>query len=163
MAGWLAHVPAAHLPTRPPTHTPTHTLGANPPLQDRHWPALVHVYDGGDRCELADGVTKQRTAEVRYACSPDADPHLLVREPDFCEYVVVVYSPGLCQLKAYQPLPRARSRRVGAGGDMSGTLREAVLAVELAAAQRQRQQGAAAAGQGEGEEDERSSQQAAVS
>lgn len=32
---------------------------------------------------------------------------MLVREPDFCSYIFVLYSPALCELEAYQPFPVA--------------------------------------------------------
>ena len=59
----------------------------------------------GDECFLARGRRATRHTEVRIACSPDQRVHLLVREPDFCSYIFVVYSPALCGLPAYKPVP----------------------------------------------------------
>ena len=39
-----------------------------------------------------------RKSEARMACSPDGRLHMLVREPEFCHYVFVIYSPALCQV-----------------------------------------------------------------
>jgi hypothetical protein len=48
---------------------------------------------------------------VRIACSPDGDLHLLVREPDFCQYVLVVYSPALCSVPEFSPVPHSGGQR----------------------------------------------------
>lgn len=31
-----------------------------------------------------------------------------MREPEFCNYVVVMYHPGLCQLPRYKPVPKPK-------------------------------------------------------
>jgi hypothetical protein len=51
----------------------------------------------------ASSVRRPRRVELRAACSPDGDVHLLVREPKFCSYVMVLYSPALCRLPAFLP------------------------------------------------------------
>ena len=38
-----------------------------------------------------------RNTELRLACSPDKDTHMVVREPAQCIYIVTVYIPELCQ------------------------------------------------------------------
>jgi hypothetical protein len=48
-----------------------------------------------------------RRTEVRIACSPDDRLHLLIREPDFCSYIWVIYSPALCTLPEYQPAKKS--------------------------------------------------------
>jgi hypothetical protein len=57
----------------------------------------------GDMCFLAGGRQAVRRTEVRLACSPTDRIHLLVREPDFCHYIFVIYSPALCTLRHYAP------------------------------------------------------------
>ncbi len=57
---------------------------------------------------MAGGVERERRAEVRFACSPDGGQHMLVREPAFCSYVVVVYSPALCGVGDYKPVQRPK-------------------------------------------------------
>jgi hypothetical protein len=64
---------------------------------------LSQEYSGGDACTLKGGKTAQRSVQARFACSPDGQLHLLVREPDFCTYIFVVYSPALCALERYKP------------------------------------------------------------
>lgn len=54
-------------------------------------------------CTLKGGKTVPRHVQARFACSPDGKMHMLVREPDFCSYVFVVYSPALCSLERYKP------------------------------------------------------------
>ena len=38
-----------------------------------------------------------RSTELRLACSPDEEAHMIVREPAQCMYIITVYLPGLCQ------------------------------------------------------------------
>lgn len=59
----------------------------------------------GDECVLAKGRRAIRNTEVRIACSPDERMHLLVREPDFCSYIFVLYVPALCELPEFYPVP----------------------------------------------------------
>jgi hypothetical protein len=66
-------------------------------------------YTGGDVCTLAGGRRAKREVEARFACSPDGKLHMLVREPDFCKYVFVIYSPALCELERYKPRSRKAS------------------------------------------------------
>ena len=42
------------------------------------------------------GSSIEREAEVRFACSPDAETHLTVHEPEQCRYIIVLFSPILC-------------------------------------------------------------------
>ena len=67
--------------------------------------ACVQVYSGGDECMLGGGRRVVRRTEVRIACSPDRRLRLLIREPDFCHYVYVLYSPALCLLDEFKPKP----------------------------------------------------------
>jgi hypothetical protein len=60
----------------------------------------------GQMCVLGGGREVPRRTEVRIACSPDARLHFLVREPDFCQYIFVIYSPSLCSLPEYKPAPK---------------------------------------------------------
>jgi hypothetical protein len=57
-------------------------------------------------CTLAGGKRARRQVEARFACSPDNKLHMLAREPDFCHYVFVIYSPALCKLERYKPRSR---------------------------------------------------------
>eukprot|EP00983_Pelagomonas_calceolata_P047916 1140847-Pelagomonas_calceolata.AAC.2 len=61
----------------------------------------------GHECVLAGGRREVRSTEVRIACSPDRRLHILVREPDFCSYIFVLYSPAMCELGMFQPIPVA--------------------------------------------------------
>jgi hypothetical protein len=51
-----------------------------------------------------------RQTEVRLACSPDGEMHMLVREPAFCSYVVVLYVPTLCNMPELLPQDAGGSR-----------------------------------------------------
>lgn len=85
-----------------------HTLDLLPNLigllSQMDWPYVKQVYSGGDECILGGGGRRVlRKAEARIACSPDQRIHMLVREPDFCSYVYVVYSPSLCEVPHFKP------------------------------------------------------------
>lgn len=71
------------------------------------WPYVRQVYAQGHECVLAGGRREVRSTEVRIACSPDRRLHILVREPDFCSYIFVLYSPAMCELGMFQPIPVA--------------------------------------------------------
>ena len=51
-----------------------------------------------------------RSTELRLACSPDKAPHMVVREPAQCLYIITVYLPGLCHNTLAAPLNAAVSR-----------------------------------------------------
>jgi hypothetical protein len=69
---------------------------------------------------LKGGRKEIRHTEVRIACSPTGSPFMLVREPDFCQYVFVVYLPSLCELDRYKPwLKGAPSPRQAVPADAS--------------------------------------------
>ncbi|GAX75433.1 hypothetical protein CEUSTIGMA_g2877.t1 [Chlamydomonas eustigma] len=74
-------------------------------MQDKSWPYVKQVYSGGEECVLAGNRRVIRKTEARVACSPDEQMHMLVREPDFCQYVFVIYSPALCQVEKFKPIP----------------------------------------------------------
>lgn len=78
-------------------------------MQRSSWPYLRHMYLGGDRCDLERGRSRSRQVEARLACSPDGELRLLIREPEFCKYIFVVYSPALCELDAFKPRPSTGS------------------------------------------------------
>ena len=59
---------------------------------------------GGEKCGN-EGAGKPRQVELRWACSPHNSWRMLVREPQFCAYVVTVYHPGLCKVPRYAPVP----------------------------------------------------------
>lgn len=72
-------------------------------MAKQSWPFVKQVYSRGQVCTLGGGKRVVRRTEVRIACSPDKKLRLLVREPDFCRYIFVIYSPGLCQVEQYSP------------------------------------------------------------
>lgn len=43
-----------------------------------------------------------RSTELRLACSPDDQSHMIIREPAQCMYIIVLYLPSLCSVPAYQ-------------------------------------------------------------
>ena len=61
----------------------------------------------GEECVLAGNRRVVRKTEARIVCSPDSKVHMLVREPQFCHYVFVIYSPAMCSLDKFKPLDRA--------------------------------------------------------
>eukprot|EP00955_Chlamydomonas_euryale_P020446 216776-Chlamydomonas_euryale.AAC.1 len=63
-------------------------------MSQKSWPYVRQTYAGGDECVLAGGRRVERSVEARIACSPDGRLNMLVREPDFCTYVFVIYSPA---------------------------------------------------------------------
>ncbi|MEW5317451.1 MAG: hypothetical protein WDW38_008745 [Sanguina aurantia] len=65
------------------------------------WPYVKQVYAGGQECVLAGGRKAVRRSEVRLACSPDSKLRILIREPDFCHYVFIIYVPQLCDMPFY--------------------------------------------------------------
>ena len=60
-------------------------------------------HPSGDTCHLSGGKKVARRTEVRIACSPDSRVHMLIREPDYCSYVFVLYVPQLCVVEGFQP------------------------------------------------------------
>ena len=62
-----------------------------------------------------------RKSEARMACSPDGRLHMLVREPEFCHYVFVIYSPALCQVGGSGVWSRAGGGDLFFGGGLSGS------------------------------------------
>eukprot|EP00879_Flechtneria_rotunda_P021485 GHRR01022642.1.p1 GENE.GHRR01022642.1~~GHRR01022642.1.p1 ORF type:complete len:613 (+),score=206.25 GHRR01022642.1:336-2174(+) len=69
------------------------------------WPCMRQMYTEGEMC-TAEGRGRPRQVELRVACSPDKKWHMLVREPEFCKYIMVLYHPLLCSVPAYKPVPR---------------------------------------------------------
>lgn len=55
----------------------------------------------GQECILAGGRKAVRRSEVRLACSLDSKLRILIREPDFCHYVFIIYVPQLCDMPFY--------------------------------------------------------------
>ncbi|KAF5829741.1 hypothetical protein DUNSADRAFT_15565 [Dunaliella salina] len=76
-------------------------------MRTHQWPYVRQSYVEGHKCFLAGGRQEVRSTEVRIACSPDRRLHMLVREPDFCSYIFVLYSPAVCELPMLQPIPEA--------------------------------------------------------
>jgi len=74
-------------------------------------PYHSHVFTQGDPCDGADSDAdsdadsakrvRRRRTHVRWACSPDGQVHLVVREPSVCKYVLVLYLPELCTLPEF--------------------------------------------------------------
>lgn len=75
-------------------------------LMQKDWPYVKQVYAGGNECVLGGGRRAVRKTEVRIACSPDGKLHMLVREPDFCHYIFVIYTPALCKAERFKPIIR---------------------------------------------------------
>lgn len=73
-------------------------------MATKKWPCIKQMYDEGQECVLAGNKRVIRNTEVRFACSPDSRIHFLVREPDFCSYIYVVYLPALCEVPGMQPI-----------------------------------------------------------
>ncbi|WIA22843.1 hypothetical protein OEZ85_001233 [Tetradesmus obliquus] len=80
-----------------------------------HWPYFRQMYTGGEKCGN-EGAGKPRQVELRWACSPHNSWRMLVREPQFCAYVVTVYHPGLCKVPRYAPVP-VKQQAKGAAKD----------------------------------------------
>lgn len=89
-------------------------------------PYLSHRYARGNHCDRdpdpESGAARppiRRSAELRLMCSPDGEQHLVVVEPDQCQYVVELYTPRLCGLDgmAVAPPPGGWPRHAdGEGG-----------------------------------------------
>lgn len=65
---------------------------------------MLHVlqrYVGGEMCSLDQGGSRARETELRIACSPDDQQHLLIREPEQCRYVMVLFEPSLCTVPGF--------------------------------------------------------------
>lgn len=92
-------------------------------MVDSYWPYFRQVYSGGEPCG-AEGKGRPRSVELRVACSPHKTMQLLIREPDFCRYVMVLYHPALCQLPRYNPVHKATLGQAAAAavkqGEVSG-------------------------------------------
>jgi hypothetical protein len=90
------------------------------------WPYLRQQYTGGEKCG-GEGGGRPRSVELRIACSPVADQwRLLVREPQFCRYIMVLYHPVLCTLQRYKAVPRSTSKS-GATATSDGTADASVM------------------------------------
>ncbi|KAF8066329.1 P4H4 [Scenedesmus sp. PABB004] len=91
-------------------------LPDTPSMVDAWWPFHRQLYTDGEAC-TGEGGGRPRQVELRLACSPAAPRgwRMLVREPEFCRYVVVLYHPALCALPRFKPVPRP-GRGGGAGG-----------------------------------------------
>jgi hypothetical protein len=78
---------------------------------------------GGEKCGN-EGAGKPRQVELRFACSPHNSWRMLVREPQFCSYVVVVYHPGLCKVPRYAPVPVQQQKPQAASAAAAGSSKE---------------------------------------
>lgn len=82
-------------------------------------PYASQTYNSGNHCDLdPDESGKQRSvlrsSELRLMCSPDADMHIIVVEPQQCSYVVELYVPELCALPGFQVvLPDTLGSHIG--------------------------------------------------
>ncbi|KAL0022201.1 hypothetical protein WJX77_005622 [Trebouxia sp. C0004] len=72
----------------------------------------TQLYSNGAECEVtefnegyhnAEETSMLRSTELRLACSPDKQSHMIIREPAQCVYIITLYLPALCQAIA---LPR---------------------------------------------------------
>jgi hypothetical protein len=111
---------------------------------------------GGEKCG-SEGAGKPRQVELRFACSPHKNSwRMLVREPQFCSYVVVVYHPGLCKVPRYAPVPKQKPQAsAAAAGSSTGKDGKETAAAAKAAAAGKQGSGVAGkeAGRGEGSDD----------
>eukprot|EP00878_Enallax_costatus_P017841 GHUV01018747.1.p1 GENE.GHUV01018747.1~~GHUV01018747.1.p1 ORF type:complete len:600 (+),score=181.45 GHUV01018747.1:439-2238(+) len=92
-------------------------------MVDSYWPYYRQMYTGGEACG-AEGKGRARSVELRVTCSPHNSLQLLIREPDFCRYIMVFYHPALCGLPRYQPVPKAslgQSAAAAAAGRQAGS------------------------------------------
>jgi len=83
-----------------------------------HWPYMRQMYTEGEACNV-NGKSIDRQVELRAACSPDSSLHLLVREPNFCQYIMVLYHPQLCGVDRLKPVPVMSS--AGGTGSKKGS------------------------------------------
>lgn len=87
---------------------------------------------------MVEGKAVERQVELRAACSPDSATHLLVREPNFCRYTMVLYHPQLCDVQKLKPVPvlssSSSSAGDGKGGKVTGGLPGAAAGSKAAAA-----------------------------
>ncbi|KAK9815597.1 hypothetical protein WJX72_006548 [[Myrmecia] bisecta] len=81
--------------------------------------ALVvpQAYTLGGDCEVRIPQTEgggtrlvKRETEVRLACSPLPGPHMIIREPSKCRYVIALYVPSLCRFDDFRGSRPAFSR-----------------------------------------------------
>eukprot|EP00775_Hariotina_reticulata_P011589 gene11589-11733_t len=82
-------------------------LPDKPSMADSWWPYKRHMYLEGEKC-THEGKGRARQVELRLACSPNKNWHMLVREPDFCRYIMVLYHPSMCTIQRYKPVPRPK-------------------------------------------------------
>lgn len=75
-------------------------------MVDSYWPYHRQMYTGGEACG-GEGKGRARSVELRVTCSPHKSMQLLIREPEFCRYIMVLYHPALCSLPRYRPVPKA--------------------------------------------------------
>ena len=115
-----------------PLIEPLDYLPDTPSMARQAFPYMVQMYTGGDMCSQ-EGYKKARTTQVRLVCSPDQNAHMLVREPEFCSYIVVLYLPVLCNEKLMAPKQR-ESRLEVLTGRRKGVVGSKGLAEGLMAA-----------------------------
>lgn len=84
-------------------------------MLESYWPYYRQMYAGGEPCG-SEGAGKPRTVELRVACSPHKTMQLLIREPQFCQYVMVLYHPELCHLPRYKPVSKVAAKKSAGGG-----------------------------------------------
>jgi hypothetical protein len=76
-------------------------------MAESWWPYKRHMYLEGEKC-AHEGRGRARQVELRLACSPSKNWHMLVREPEFCRYIMVLYHPSMCTVQRYKPVPRPK-------------------------------------------------------
>lgn len=118
-----------------------------------HWPFMRQMYTEGESC-MVDGKAVDRQVELRAACSPDSSLHLLVREPNFCRYIMVLYHPELCEVDRLMPVPvlgsSSSSKTSSTTTSKKGSATAAAAAAKAAAASKTDAAAAAAKGKDKG-------------
>lgn len=63
--------------------------------------SILETVHNGDVCDL---MQRPRTVQVQYTCFPNYQERIAsIRELATCQYLITVYTPRLCQLKAFMP------------------------------------------------------------
>lgn len=71
---------------------------------------LAQRMEGGTTCDLTG---KPRRVEVQYHCNPHVTDHIgYIKEVTTCSYLMVVYTPRLCNDVAFMPPPETKANEI---------------------------------------------------